>query len=60
MQVRVEPALIVPAERVAVGSEPLVQLGSDEKQQFPVAAHSPAVIAPVMTPGRRIASDAPR
>jgi hypothetical protein len=28
MQVGVEPALIVPAERVAVGSEPLVQLGS--------------------------------
>jgi hypothetical protein len=35
MQVGVEPALIVPAERVAVGSEPLVQLGSHEKQQFP-------------------------
>ena len=30
-----EPALIVPAERVAVGSEPLVQLGSYEKQKFP-------------------------
>jgi hypothetical protein len=35
MQVRVESALIVPAERVAVGSEPLVQLGSYEKQKFP-------------------------
>jgi hypothetical protein len=35
MQVRVEPALIVPAERVAVGSEPLVQPGSYEKQKFP-------------------------
>jgi hypothetical protein len=32
MQVGVEPALIVPAEGVAVGSEPLVQLGPDEKQ----------------------------
>ncbi len=30
-----EPALIVPAERAAVGSEPLVQLGSYEKQKFP-------------------------
>jgi hypothetical protein len=35
MQVGVEPALIVPAERVAVGSEPLVQLGSYEKQKLP-------------------------
>ena len=35
MQVRVEPALIVPAEREAIGSEPLVQLGSYEKEQFP-------------------------
>jgi hypothetical protein len=35
MQVRVEPALIIPAERVAVGSEPLVQLGAYEKQKFP-------------------------
>jgi Protein of unknown function (DUF742) len=35
MQVGVEAALIVPAERVAVGSEPLVQFGSDEKQKFP-------------------------
>jgi hypothetical protein len=33
MQVGVEPALIVPAERVAVGSKPLVQLGSHEKQK---------------------------
>jgi len=36
VQVGVEPGLIVPAERVAVGSEPLVQLGSYEKQKFPV------------------------
>jgi hypothetical protein len=35
MQVGVEPALVVPAEGVAVGSEPLVQLGSYQKQQFP-------------------------
>jgi hypothetical protein len=35
MQVTAEPALIVPAERVAVGSELLVQLGSHEKQEFP-------------------------
>src|SRR5271165_3326517 len=35
MQVRVELALIIPAERVAVGSEPLVQLGSYPKQKFP-------------------------
>ena len=35
MQVGVEPGLIVPAERVAVGSEPLVQLGSHEKQKLP-------------------------
>jgi len=35
MQVGVEPTLIVPAERVAVGSEPRVQLGSYEKQKFP-------------------------
>lgn len=35
MQVRVEPALIIPAERVAVGSEPLVQPGSYQKQKFP-------------------------
>lgn len=35
MQVGVEPVLIVPAERVAVGSEPLVQLGSYQEQQFP-------------------------
>ena len=35
MQVGVESGLIVPAERVAVGSEPLVQLGSCEKQKFP-------------------------
>lgn len=35
MQVGVEPVLVVPAERVAVGSEPLVQLGSYEKQKFP-------------------------
>ena len=35
MQVGVESALIVPAERVAVGSEMLVQLGSYEKQKFP-------------------------
>jgi hypothetical protein len=35
MQVRVQPALIVPAERVAVGSDPLVQLGSHQKQQVP-------------------------
>jgi len=35
VQVGVEPGLIVPAERVAVGSEPLVQLGSYEKQKFP-------------------------
>ena len=34
MQVGVESALIVPAERVAVGSEPLVQLGSYSKQKF--------------------------
>src|ERR1700733_8783736 len=34
MQVRVE-SVIVPAERVAVRSEPLVQLGSHEKQKFP-------------------------
>ena len=34
MQVRVEP-VIVPAERVLVGSEPFVQLGPDEKQKFP-------------------------
>jgi hypothetical protein len=31
----VEPALIVPAERVAVGGEPLVQLSSYQKQKFP-------------------------
>jgi hypothetical protein len=35
MQVRVKPALVVPAERVAVGSEPFVQRGSYEKQKFP-------------------------
>ena len=35
MQVGVEPALIVPAERVAVRSEPLVKLGSYDKQKFP-------------------------
>jgi hypothetical protein len=34
MQMGVEAALIVPAERVAVGSEPLVQLGLYEKQEF--------------------------
>jgi hypothetical protein len=34
MQVGVESALIVPAERVTVGSEPLVQLGSYEHQKF--------------------------
>jgi hypothetical protein len=34
MQVWVEP-VIVPAERVLVGSEPLVQLGPYEKQKFP-------------------------
>ena len=34
VQVGVVPALIVPAERVAVGSEPLVELGTYEKQQF--------------------------
>src|SRR6185437_14606116 len=34
MQVRVEP-VIVPAERVAVRGEPLVQLGPDEKQKVP-------------------------
>ena len=34
VQVGVEPALIVPAERVAVGSEPFVQLGSYEKQKL--------------------------
>ena len=30
-----EPTLIVSAERVTVGSEPLVQLGSHEKPQQP-------------------------
>ena len=35
LHVGVKAALIVPAEGVAVGSEPLVQLGSYEKQQFP-------------------------
>ena len=35
VQMGVEAALIVPAEGVAVGSEPLVQLGSYEKQKFP-------------------------
>src|ERR1700722_2728732 len=35
VQVGVEPALVVPAERVAVGSEPPVQFGLYEKQQFP-------------------------
>lgn len=34
VQVGVEPGLIVPAERVAVRGEPLVQLGSHEKQKF--------------------------
>jgi hypothetical protein len=34
MQVRVKP-VIVPAERVAVRREPVVQLGSNEKQKFP-------------------------
>jgi hypothetical protein len=31
----VEPSLIVPAERVAVGSEPIVELGSYQMQEFP-------------------------
>jgi hypothetical protein len=35
MQVGMEPSLIVPAERVTVGSKPLVQLGSHQKQKFP-------------------------
>ena len=35
MQVRVEAALIVPAERVAVRSEPLAQLCFHEKPKFP-------------------------
>jgi HIT domain len=35
VQVGVEPGLIVPAERVAVGGEPLVQLGSHQKQKVP-------------------------
>ena len=34
-----KPALIVPAERVAVGSKPLVNLGSYKKQKF--ACRSP-------------------
>src|SRR5581483_8742640 len=29
-----KPSLVVPAERVAVGGEPLLQLGSYQKQQF--------------------------
>ena len=34
MQVGVEPALIVPAQRIAVGSEPPVKLGSNEQQKI--------------------------
>jgi Pyridoxamine 5'-phosphate oxidase len=42
VQMRVEP-VIVPAERVAVRSEPLMQLGSNNKQKFPLCCHSSAV-----------------
>lgn len=35
MQVRMETALVVPAERVAIGREPPMQLGSDQEQKVP-------------------------
>ena len=52
MQVGVEPALIVPAERVAVGSEPLVQLGSYEKQKFPRSLPATLASGPATSSGR--------
>ena len=62
MQVRVEPALIIPAERVAVGSEPLVQLGSYQKQKFPCRRPLPGGEVERRSPVRasRPGSGAPR